>query len=684
MGRVDGANYRPMKPLNSVLLAGLLAVCALTLSQPSSAAKNPADPPDDADAFGQMEQIFSINLSADGKRLVYVGAAVGGNTIAVVVDLSTGAVTQATMGDGKPIHIGDCDWSAADRIVCSLWGIQRVRSVLYNFRRTVAMDIDGKHQVSLGQRDTVEQEAVRLDDGHVIDWLNGVDGKVLMQRTYIREATTGRIVGRNTLNGFGVDMLDTRTGVATVIERAGENVDEYISDGLGHVRIVTTRLNNESGYFSGQLSHAYRLVNDDKWRPLGTFEIDRNEGGRGKGITPIAVDPRDNVAYVLDTLDGRHALYKITLEERPKRELVFASDKVDVDGVITIGRAGRVIGATYTTDKRYVHYFDPDYQKLHDMIARALPKLPLIDFISASADEQVLVVHASSDVEPGNWYLYDRAKKSLGLISESRPKLKGRTLSPMKAISYPAADGTQIPAYLTLPPGVAEAKNLPAIVLPHGGPGARDVWGFDWLSQFFAQRGYVVLQPNFRGSDGYGEAWFANNGFRGWKTSVGDVVDAGKWLVSQGMADPSKLGVFGWSYGGYAALQSNVLAPDLFKAVIAVAPVTDLDLLKSKGALNYQNAFVQADFIGSGPHVKEGSPAENANSFLAPVLMFQGDIDLNVDISQSRVMDRQLRSAGKSSELIVYKDLDHGLLDSTVRAEVLRKSDAFLRKYLKL
>ena len=108
------------------------------------------------------------------------------------------------------------------------------------------------------------------------------------------------------------------------------------------------------------------------------------------------------------------------------------------------------------------------------------------------------------------------------------------------------------------------------------------------------------------------------------------------------------------------------------------------DLLKSKGALNYQNAFVQADFIGSGPHVKEGSPAENANSFLAPVLMFQGDIDLNVDISQSRVMDRQLRSAGKSGELIVYKDLDHGLLDSTVRAEVLRKSDAFLRKYLKL
>ena len=124
----------------------------------------------------------------------------------------------------------------------------------------------------------------------------------------------------------------------------------------------------------------------------------------------------------------------------------------------------------------------------------------------------------------------------------------------MKAITYPAADGTQIPGYLTLPPGVTEAKNLPAIVLPHGGPGARDEWGFDWLSQYFAQRGYVVLQPNFRGSEGFGAAWYANNGIRGWKTSIGDVCDAGRWLVKQGMVDPSKLAIFGWSYGGYAAL----------------------------------------------------------------------------------------------------------------------------------
>jgi dipeptidyl aminopeptidase/acylaminoacyl peptidase len=157
-----------------------------------------------------------------------------------------------------------------------------------------------------------------------------------------------------------------------------------------------------------------------------------------------------------------------------------------------------------------------------------------------------------------------------------RPDLADYKLAPVKAITYKAADGTDIPAYLTLPPG-SDGKNIPAIVMPHGGPASRDEWGFDWLSQFFAHQGYAVLQPNFRGSSGYGEAWFQKNGYQSWKTAIGDVNDAGRWLSAQGIAAPGKLAIVGWSYGGYAALQSAVLDPDLFKAIVAVAPVTDLE-----------------------------------------------------------------------------------------------------------
>jgi dipeptidyl aminopeptidase/acylaminoacyl peptidase len=259
----------------------------------------------------------------------------------------------------------------------------------------------------------------------------------------------------------------------------------------------------------------------------------------------------------------------------------------------------------------------------------------------------------------------------------ARPELEHAKLAPMTSVAYKAADGASVPAYLTLPPGGAKT-GLPAIVMPHGGPSARDEWGFDWLAQYFAARGYAVLQPNFRGSSGYGDAWFQQNGFKSWRAAIGDVNDAGRWLVAQGIANPQKMAVVGWSYGGYAALQSAVVDPGLYKAVVAIAPVTDLNLLKEE-ARNWSNFSLVNEYIGSGPHVREGSPAQNASRVSVPVLMFHGDQDRNVEITQSRVMADKLRSAGKKVELVTYPKRDHYLEDNRIRVDMLRKSDAFLR-----
>jgi dipeptidyl aminopeptidase/acylaminoacyl peptidase len=267
-------------------------------------------------------------------------------------------------------------------------------------------------------------------------------------------------------------------------------------------------------------------------------------------------------------------------------------------------------------------------------------------------------------------------------LIEERPELGGLKLAEVKPVTYKAADGTMIPGYLTLPPTGA-AQNLPAIVLPHGGPGARDEWGFDWLAQFFASRGYAVLQPNFRGSTGYGEAWFQENGFKSWKTAIGDVNDAGRWLTAQGIAAPGKLAIVGWSYGGYAALQSQVLDPDLFKAVVAVAPVTDLDALREEYR-NFTSFTIVDSYIGHGAHVKDGSPAQNAERVKAPVLMFHGEVDDNVHVAQSRAMLGKLRSSGRTAELITYPGLDHQLDDSKARSDMLARIDGFLRASLKL
>jgi len=713
-----------MGPKKFVLLAGMCICCMWTVARGASAAE-PAEPRDDAAAFGALESIRTASLSADGKRVVFVGADVPTGTVAAVLDLETGVAKNIARADGKPFHFMSCDWSAGDRIVCGLYGLAEFQSVPVRLFRTLAMDADGKNQLYLGQKDTLEQQGMRLSDGKVIDWLSGVDGTVLMTRSYMPEQTTGKLLAR-TQEGLGVDLIDTRTGKVQPVERPGRDVVEYLSDGAGSIRVMTTtqvidKLNTpgtgpaiDSAYTTaargvsggnpmarlllptartstryaqsfqrGVNKHLYRLPNDRLWRPLGSFTFDGSTGRGGRGMTPLAVDPLANSVYVLEALDGRDALYRIALDGSMKRELVFASKEVDVDGVVRIGRGGRVIGASYTTERRLVEYFDPDYKTLHAMLERALPKTPLIEFVSASADEKKLVIRAGSDVEPGNWYLYDRPSKSLGLIIAERPALAGIALSPVKAITYPAADGTRIPAYLTLPPGVEDPKDLPAIVMPHGGPDDRDEWGFQWQAQYFAHRGFVVLQPNFRGSAGYGDDWFANNGYRSWQTSVGDVCDGARWLVSQGLADPARLAVFGGSYGGYAALQANVMDPELFKATVAIAPVSDLELLKSNGRA-LANAYVNADYIGNGPHIKAGSPAQNAKLFKAPVLMFHGDADLNVDVSQSRRMDRELRQAGKSSKLVVYPGLAHDLYDGAARADMLRRSEEFLRANLKL
>ena len=216
------------------------------------------------------------------------------------------------------------------------------------------------------------------------------------------------------------------------------------------------------------------------------------------------------------------------------------------------------------------------------------------------------------------------------------------------------------------------------MVLPHGGPSARDEWGFDWLAQFLAHHGFAVLQPNYRGSAGFGDAWLQQNGFKSWRTSIGDVTAAGRWSTAQGIANPDKLAIVGWSYGGYAALQAGVVEPGLFKALVAIAPVTDLDLVKQEASA-YTNARLVEEEVGSGPHVTEGSPLQNVERIRVPVLMFHGDMDLNVGVQQSRKMDAKLRAAGKASELVIYEGLEHTLVDSNARALMLDQIAAFLK-----
>ncbi|QJU56401.1 S9 family peptidase [Sphingomonas sp. AP4-R1] len=634
---------------------------------------------DTARKFGAREHILDASLSPDGAHVVYIIPGKGKGTIALVTGADGKDPKLAAMAAGDPLNLRWCNWSAADRIVCIYYGITDWAKVPASHTRTVSFDLDGKNVQYLGRRPTHDELRVSQYDGEVIDWLSGGDGKILMARDYVpQDVSQSGSAGGTSADGIGVDLIDTRTGISKTVEPPVRGRADYISDGRGVVRIMSTdRARGAQSILSGTTINSYRLANERAWRPFSTVE-----SGSSGALRPLAVDGEANVAYALKTLDGRDALYRVALDGSMKADLAYANPVVDVRGTIMVGRSGRVIGASYITDSRQVEYFDPAYRKLQSALARAIPNLPVIRFISASADEQKLLIWAGSDVDPGQYLYFDKATRHLDRLTAARPELEGTKLSAQKSISYPASDGKMVPAYLTLPPG-SDGKHLPTIVMPHGGPASRDDGGFDWLAQFFAQRGFAVLQPEFRGSAGYGDAWFVDNGFKSWKAAIGDIADGAHWLVKEGVADPGQMAIVGWSYGGYAALQSAAVDPALFKAVVAIAPIADLGQFKAEHAA-YTNGAVVARYVGDGAHIADGSPARHADRFQAPVLMFHGDQDINVDVAQSRTMDRALRAAGKRSELVIETGLDHQIEDGDVRAGLLMKTDTFLRANLKM
>ncbi len=638
------------------------------------AAPAAADP---ADNFGAREDIESISLSPSGTHIAYVAPTQGQGSRLFVVDLASGESRQTTAVDGRTQRLDGCNWVSDQRLVCVVFGLSDSPGQVVAVSRLVAIDAGGGNVRVLGQTDTAYQRFVNLWGGRVIDWLPGQEGEVLLGQYFVPEQRPGTTIERRE-RGFGVVRVDTRNLSTRRVEQGRLHAAQYISDGRGNIRIMGMQPpRGETGMTGEVINYSYRRVGSNDWEPLGSYNVISRQG-----LFPSAVDPALNVAYVFERTDGRLVLFRVALDGSGRREQVAAHERVDVDDLIRIGRSRRVVGASFATETRQTIYFDAELRTLAERLSRALPGLPLVRVIDASQDESKLLILAGSDTDPGRYYVYDKATRRLNEIMLARPQLEGVQLAQVRPISYPAADGTMVPAYLTLPPG-SNGRGLPAIVLPHGGPSARDEWGFDWLVQFYANRGYAVLQPNFRGSEGYGDAWFQRNGFQSWRIAIGDVSDAGRWLVREGIADPAKLAVVGWSYGGYAALQSAVVDPDLFKAVVAIAPVTDLNLLKEESR-GWSDFRLNRDFIGSGPHIREGSPAQNAASIRVPVLMFHGDLDRNVGVLQSRTMNDRLRDAGRQSELVVFPGLDHYIQDSAARTQMLRRSDAFLRDSLRI
>ena len=372
-----------------------------------------------------------------------------------------------------------------------------------------------------------------------------------------------------------------------------------------------------------------------------------------------------------------------------KEELVEADPlgRVDFGDANFSEVSDELIATTYEDERSRIYWKNKAFEADYKLLQKRLPGREL-GFGSSTKDERLWIIGSSSDTEPGETYLFDRDSKKLTLQYKVREKLPRESLASMKAVRYKSSDGLEIPAYLTLPKGVA-AKNLPAIIVPHGGPWGRDGWGYNGFAQFLANRGYAVLQPNFRASTGYGKK-FLDAGNKQWGEKMQDDVTWGaKYLASEGIADPKRIGIMGGSYGGYATLAGVAFTPDVYAAAVSiVGPSNLITLLESIPPYWEAGRKIFYERMGD-PNTAEGkaqlsrqSPLNSADKIKTPLLVVQGANDPRVNKRESDQIVIALRDRGFPVEYMVAPDEGHGFARPVNNMAMFATSEKFLAKYL--
>ncbi len=379
------------------------------------------------------------------------------------------------------------------------------------------------------------------------------------------------------------------------------------------------------------------------------------------------------------------AIYEYDFIQHKRGKLVYAAQGSDIDSADSSEDGQRLIVAQYTDDRNRVHWFDEKLAKVQADLDKAVGGDRQARVVAHSRDYEILVVSLSSATDPGSYYLYQQAEGAMHRFAKTNEHLNPEQLAPVKYVHYKARDGQELAAYLTMPVG-RPAKHLPLIILPHGGPfGVRDEGGFDEEVQFFANRGYVVLQPQFRGSGSFGKV-FEDAAEGQWGRAMQDDLDDGMdWLAGQGVVDAKRVCVIGSSYGGYAALWAATRNPERYRCAASFAGISDVPKwLKYSGRFDGSKhrenwrARLQGDKTFD---LKTVSPLYTIDRLKVPVLIVHGEADTRVPLKQSKLYDDALTAAGKVHEFYSIPGEGHGFTTAANEQVWLDKLDAFLTKY---
>ena len=472
----------------------------------------------------------------------------------------------------------------------------------------------------------------------------------------------------------GIHELDVYTGTTEEVSAGVKYIDDWHSDANGEVRFGM-------GWYKKKLYLVARTSVEDKWRYLDAEAL-----GDPERFDFLAYDKQDpTIIYVKATRDlGRDAIYRFNLESGEFAETFYKHDTLDA-GWLKLDAQEELLAAVSQGDRLERHYFRSEYEKLVRTIDTALPDRDNF-VIQITENGKYALVFSSSDRYPGAYYRYDIEGKSLDGFGEINPSLNPSYVQPVKPYEYTARDGLKITGYLTMPANDKEGAEIkpPLVVMPHGGPWARDTQAYSYWSQYLVAQGFAVLQPNFRGSSGFGREFeLAGNGEWG-GAMIDDLADGAQSLVDAGLVDGDRMCVVGASFGGYAALMSGIRYSDRFDCAVAVAPISDLkqwaNRLKKQAGKDYYGRIVGA----RGSKVfQTQSPVKLAKKMQVPVLLMHGMEDTQVVPEHSVKMNKALKKAKKSVKFVEVKGEGHTFHSPRNRTRLLSETVKFLNKHMK-
>jgi dipeptidyl aminopeptidase/acylaminoacyl peptidase len=503
----------------------------------------------------------------------------------------------------------------------------------------------------------------------------GPEAGILQELIYIDRA--GRYVLLSNVERLerppNVLRVDLETGAAVVVQPGQRGVYSWYADGDGVVRVGVD-------YGERRTRIYYRA---SAAAPLSLVETRRNLEDDSVIDAVRFVTNTSRGIIVTNAETGRFAVYDYDFATDTRGATLFSHPDVDVTRAV-YGTDGQLDGVVYEDDRPRVRWLNQDAERLQARIDRALPEHTNL-IINRSRDGNRVLIFSTAADDPGTYYVFDQAARQMALFASPYDTLVGRSFAPVRAVQYRSRDGLTIHGYLTLPPGRGE-RGLPLIILPHGGPFLRDSWSFDPEVQFLASRGYAVLQPNFRGSTGYGRSFVERGYGQLGGGMVNDMEDGMDWLVREGIADRGRVCIMGSSYGGYAAMWGAMRSPDRYRCAISFAGPTDL-----RAMLRHDRRFFLARRYARERRLElqgedrldlnDISPLRHPELLRVPLLLGHGEQDPTVPVEQGRRFIRALTRNPTRVESIFYPKSGHGFSDASESADWMRRIETFLAQH---